>query len=80
MMFVEKCCSHVWRICVFCKNFLKHLYQLYSFQIGSERYGGPFRYLGHRAIFPRQTLRAAGIWILTNTNVSIAVGIIDRSL
>jgi len=48
---------------------------LFDFQMENERYGGPFRYLGHRAIFPRQTLRAAGIWILTNTNVSIAVGI-----
>ena len=34
-----------------------------DFDIGNERYGGPFRYLGRRAIFPKQTLRAAGIWI-----------------
>ena len=54
-----------------CKNFLKQLYQLYSFQIGSERYGGPFRYLGHRAIFPTQTLRVAGIWIFSTQTVRL---------
>ena len=49
-----------------------------AFQGGNERYGGPFRYLGRRAIFPTQTLRAAGIWILS-TIFSIVVGI-DFSL
>ena len=48
-----------------------------DFQIGSENYGGPFRYLGRRAILPTQTLRAAGLWIFStvDTNFSIAVGI-----
>ena len=32
-----------------------------DFHIGNARYGGPFRYLGRRGIFSRQTLRAAGI-------------------
>ena len=27
----------------------------------NERYGGEFRYFGRRAIFPAQTVRAAGI-------------------
>ena len=34
-----------------------------DFQIGNARYGGLYRYLGRRAIFRTQTLRAAGIRI-----------------
>ena len=36
-----------------------------DFDIGNERYGGPFRYLGRRAIFLKETLRASGIWIFS---------------
>ena len=37
-----------------------------DFQKRNERYGGLFRYLGRRAIFPTQTLRPAVIWIFLN--------------
>ena len=43
-------------------HFLIEARPMIDFQIGYERYGGPFRYLGRRAISPTQTLRAAGIW------------------
>ena len=44
-------------------HFLCETRPMIDFQIGHARYVGPFRYLGRRAIFPPQTLRAAGIWI-----------------
>ena len=44
-------------------HFLCETRQMIKFQIGTARSGGSFRYLGRRAIFPPQTLRAAGIWI-----------------
>ena len=36
-----------------------------DFESGNEHYGGAFRYFGLGAIFPTQSLRAAGIWILS---------------
>ena len=47
------------------EHFLFETRPMIDFQIGIERYGGPFRYLGRRAIFLTQTLRAAGIWIFS---------------
>ena len=46
-------------------HFLFESRPMIDFQIGNERYGGPFRYLGRRAIFPTQTLRAAGICVFS---------------
>ena len=44
-------------------HFLFETRSMIIFPIGNERFGGPFRYLGRRAIFRTQTLRAAGIRI-----------------
>ena len=46
-------------------HFLFDTRPMIYFKRGYERYGDPFRYLGRRAIFPTQTLRAAGIWIFS---------------
>ena len=38
---------------------------LSNIEMGNARSGGPSRYLGRRAIFPTQTLRAAGICVFS---------------
>ena len=52
-------------------HFLFESRPMIDFQIGNERYGGPFRYLGRRAIFLTQTLRATKIWIFSTQTVRL---------
>ena len=54
-------------------HFLFETRSMIIFPIGNERFGGPFRYLGRRAIFPTETLRAARIWIFPPQNFGVLV-------
>ena len=52
-------------------HFLFETRVMSEIQIGTERYGSPFRYLGRGAIFSIQTLRSAGIWIFPSQTLGV---------